>query len=86
MTINNLYIFDRNGTMLYYHEWARHKRTNMSQVSTCIYLYYSSYYSIKSMFEMIDAWGAFEACFLVGASAIRVRYLLQRPFAVGIQP
>ena len=32
MNIYNLYLFDRHGSLLFYHEWTRNKHTSMSKV------------------------------------------------------
>ncbi len=71
MTINNLYIFDRDGTMLYYCEWQRKKNTNMSKVSEVNLTSICGFFKAVLLFWLIMKL-IFIFCFYLGKNIVYI--------------
>jgi type IV secretory pathway VirB6-like protein len=73
MILHNLYLFDRHGSLLFYHEWARNKNTNMSKEEEAKLLY-GMIFSLKSFVNRLSPMVAKEGFLSYKTSAYRLNF------------
>eukprot|EP00088_Acartia_fossae_P011956 TRINITY_DN16100_c0_g1_i9.p1 TRINITY_DN16100_c0_g1~~TRINITY_DN16100_c0_g1_i9.p1 ORF type:complete len:155 (-),score=16.92 TRINITY_DN16100_c0_g1_i9:77-514(-) len=73
MTIHNLYIFDRHGNLLFYHEWVRRKHTSMSKEEEAKLLY-GMIFSLKSFVNRLSPTVSKEGFLSYKTSAYRLNF------------
>lgn len=61
MTIYNIYIFDKSGNLLYYHEWNRFKQSGMTREEVEFLLFFNMYFQSRVLLisgSKINVWYA----------------------------
>lgn len=73
MTIYNIYIYDRQCTCLYYHQWVRHKEVGISQDEEWK-LMYGMVYSLKSLLSRLSPTSGRDAFIGYSTDKYRLHY------------